>query len=401
MNNKANNNYDDITLNYNESFYQNQMNSNANALRDLNLNNHTNTDLNSGFNFNENNNIKINNSTLEQNNDNYNSNIINNELTFTNNNDNSNSNILNDNLNEYINSTINPKLKNIFNHDKNQNVNQTSTPKNNILINDISSSQTIPNNNLITIKIDDYINPTLNNHHNQFNQMNPFESKENDLELNQNQNNLISQNDNIYLNPNKSIISKTSESLRLTLAKDELIPKTEIESQFLTQSSQINYTSNSGSEDGVLKKYAASSRPGKDKRGMIKTNQDSFISRVNINNVKDFNIFGVLDGQGPSGHYISKFASLIIQNYIIDNPEIKNLSTLESIYLKLKENNFHIIKQSFISVDQHLKSQKFDSKDSGITCVLVVQIGNHIICANVGDSQAIAVFDENNDVTKF
>ena len=403
-NNTVTNNYDNMPLNYNQSFYQNQMNSNGNTLGELNLdniinlNNHTNSGLRSDITINENNNIEINNSNLAQNNYEYNSNITSNELTITQNNDNNNTKILNDISNGYINNTINANLKNIINQEQNHYLNQTSTSINdnyinNILNNNYSSFQTIPNNNLMTINIDDYINPTLNNHHIQFNQMNPFKLEEKDLE----QNDLISQNDNIYLDSNKSILSKNAESLRLTLAKDKMIPKTEIESQLLNQSSQINFASNSGVEDGVLKKYAASSRPGKDKRGMTKTNQDSFISRVNINNIKDFNIFGVLDGHGPSGHYISKFASLFIQNYIINHPEIKNLSTLESIYLKLKENNFYIIKQSFISVDQQLKSQKFDSKDSGTTCVLVVQIGNHIICANVGDSRAIAVFDENND----
>ena len=401
-NNTVNNNYDDIAMNYNQPFYQNQMNGKSNTLEDLNLNNiinlnnHTNTDLNSGINFKENN-IEINNSNLEQNNYKYNSNIISNGLTFTKNNDNSNSNILNDISNVYINSAIDPNLKNIINQEENQYMNQTSSPINDILNNDISSFHTTPNNNLMTFNIEDYINPTLNNHHNQFKQMDSFKLEEKDLELNKKQNDLISQNDYIYINSNKSTFSKTAESLRLTLAKDKFFPKTEIESQFLKESSQINFVSNSGSEDGILKKYAASSRPGKDKRGMTKTNQDSFISRVNINNVKDFNIFGVLDGHGPSGHYISKFASLIIQNYIINNPEIKNLSSLESIYLKLKESNFHIIKQSFILVDQQLESQQFDSKDSGTTCVLVVQIGNHLICANVGDSRAIAVLDENND----
>ena len=399
------NNYDNKTLNYNQSFYLNQINSNGNTFGDLNnfinLNNHIKIDLSNGININENNNFEINNSNLDQNNYNYNSNIISNELTSIQNNDNNNTNILSDISNEDINCKINANLRNFINLGENQYVNQESTPINvsniNNILNNNTSFKTIPNNNLMTINIDNYINPSLNNHDNQLKKMNPFRLEEKDLELDQKQINFTSQNDNIYLNPNKLILSKNAESLRLTLAKDILIPKTEIESQFLNQSSQINLASNSVSEDGILKKYSASSRPGKDKRGMTKINQDSFISKVNINNVKDFNIFGVLDGHGPSGHYISKFAALFIQNYIINHREIKNLSTLESIYLKLKENNYYIIKQSFISVDQQLKSQNYDSKDSGTTCVLIVQIGNHIICANVGDSRAIVVLDEDND----
>ena len=35
--------------------------------------------------------------------------------------------------------------------------------------------------------------------------------------------------------------------------------------------------------------------------------------------------------------------------------------------------------------------------DSGTTCVLLIILGTHLICANVGDSRAIAIYSENND----
>jgi serine/threonine protein phosphatase PrpC len=130
---------------------------------------------------------------------------------------------------------------------------------------------------------------------------------------------------------------------------------------------------------------------------MTKTNQDSLISKTNINNIKDFNIFGVLDGHGPTGHLISQFAGQFIPNCIINNPEIRRQTNPESIYYILRENNYQIIKQAYMATDHQLQSQKFDSKESGSTCVLIIHIGNHIICANVGDSRAIAVFDEKND----
>jgi serine/threonine protein phosphatase PrpC len=188
-----------------------------------------------------------------------------------------------------------------------------------------------------------------------------------------------------------------SENLRLTLGSEKLL-NPEIEKKILIRASQkYSLSHNSTQESCVIKKFAAITRPGKDKTGKTKINQDSMISRININNIKDFNIFGVLDGHGPSGHYISKFAAQFIQNYIVNNPEIKNLTKLESIYLKLKENNYQIIKQSFTLIDRQLESQSFESLGSGTTCILVVQVGRNVICANVGDSRAVAVFDEDTD----
>ena len=241
----------------------------------------------------------------------------------------------------------------------------------------------------------------------------------------QKQNSLISEETNPYINVSTQ---ENPQNLRLTLANNNILTNLQNEyinqeqdvNQFLndffqSQNSYLNQPSSQGKlfsqnndnfkeilnnipiEGKILKSYSASSRPGNNKMGISKTNQDSFISKLNINNINDFNIFGVLDGHGPSGHFVSKFSSLFILNYIMNNPEIKNLTNLESIYFSLKKNNYQIIKQSFMLIDNILKTQKFDSKESGSTCVLIIQIGKNIICANVGDSRAIAVFDESND----
>ena len=130
---------------------------------------------------------------------------------------------------------------------------------------------------------------------------------------------------------------------------------------------------------------------------MAKTNQDSYISKTNINNISDFNIFGVLDGHGPQGHYVSEFASEFIPNYIINNSALRGDSNSESIYNKLRLNNYQIIKQAFLVADNKLKNVNFNAKESGTTCVLVIHIGNHLICANVGDSRAIVALDDHND----
>ena len=149
---------------------------------------------------------------------------------------------------------------------------------------------------------------------------------------------------------------------------------------------------------GFIKSYNGLSLPGKGISGNTKTNQDTFIIKTNINTIKDFNIFGVLDGHGPDGHYVSEFVSNYIPSQIINNPEIKKLSSTEKIYKKLKDQNCKIIIDAFTSADSKLKNFKFDALESGCTCCLVIHIGTHILCANTGDSRAIVVYDQSNNI---
>ena len=148
---------------------------------------------------------------------------------------------------------------------------------------------------------------------------------------------------------------------------------------------------------GYIKNYGGITHPGKDASGESKTNQDSFVCKTNINFIRDFNIFGVLDGHGKDGHYVSEFASEYIISKIINNPEIKSLFEPEEIYKKLKENNCKIINQAFIETDKQLNSVEFDTSISGSTCCLIIHIGKHIICANTGDSRALVVYNISGD----
>jgi serine/threonine protein phosphatase PrpC len=148
---------------------------------------------------------------------------------------------------------------------------------------------------------------------------------------------------------------------------------------------------------GLLKNYGGLSRQGIDANGNQKTNQDTLVSLTNINKIKDFNIFGVLDGHGVDGHHVSNYASEFIPSQIINNPDIKELSDPELIYQKLKENNCQIITEAFLSCDEQLKNAEFDAYGSGSTCILIIHIGQHILCANVGDSRALVAYDDNKE----
>ena len=135
--------------------------------------------------------------------------------------------------------------------------------------------------------------------------------------------------------------------------------------------------------------------------GVRKTNQDTPVASVNINDIKGFNIFGVLDGHGSNGHYASQF----LRNYLIEkiskNKEISETKDLNKIYETIKKSNYALLINIFLKADEALYKQPFDVTFSGTTCVLVIQIGKKIICANVGDSRAILVYKNNSKTSIF
>ena len=63
----------------------------------------------------------------------------------------------------------------------------------------------------------------------------------------------------------------------------------------------------------------------------------------------------------------------------------------------MKRKDFRNIIDIFLKIDKEIIDQKkFDISLSGSTCVLVIQLGDHIICSNIGDSRAILIYEENN-----
>ena len=274
--------------------------------------------------------------------------------------------------------------------------NQVNRPSSNSLISQINNNLEKSENKIDNDIINDYnkiniqtINnisnrPTINSNNNNFNYNNNINLQTlnsnylkdlTNYQVNQQQNLQYNQNINSYLNEPKNNTNQTNQLLN-------------------------NYNQSLNQCFGgeiLLKDFGTLTRSGSNDRDIAKTNQDSYISKTNINGITDFNIFGVLDGHGPDGHYISELAAEFIPNYIINNPEITMNYNTESIYNKLRQNNYKIIKQAFIMSDNQFEAVSFDAKESGTTCVLVIHIGKHLICANVGDSRAIVAYDERND----
>ena len=129
-----------------------------------------------------------------------------------------------------------------------------------------------------------------------------------------------------------------------------------------------------------IKACEALSTAGRDDDGLTKINQDTYLLERNINGVLNFNIFGVLDGHGVNGHFASQFVTRYITSRIKNHPSIKGLDTPKEIYKKL--------------TDIQITKEKFNCEMSGTTCVIVIQLEEHLICANTGDSRAILVYDD-------
>ena len=152
-----------------------------------------------------------------------------------------------------------------------------------------------------------------------------------------------------------------------------------------------------------FKLYGQISKAGRNQNGLQKTNQDTSLIHISVGNLQGFNIFGVLDGHGPHGHFVSKFCKeffIRTMNEYSKQCQQNNITTPEGIFNKLKESKFEFITQTFKNADlEMIKHTDFDHDFSGTTCNLVFQFNKHLLCASVGDSRGIIIYDQNNTNT--
>ena len=148
--------------------------------------------------------------------------------------------------------------------------------------------------------------------------------------------------------------------------------------------------------EGRVKKVGAYSQAGKGEDGFTKVNQDSFLVLQNQYNFKDFNIFSVLDGHGINGHLVSRFITKYFTSFFKNNKKMNSNENEDAVYYRLKKKDNEIMKKAFRHAERDLeKNSEIDANFSGTTCVMVLQVGEKLLCANVGDSRAILVKDNN------
>ena len=144
---------------------------------------------------------------------------------------------------------------------------------------------------------------------------------------------------------------------------------------------------------GRVKSVSSQSQAGKGEDGFTKVNQDSFLVLQNEYNLKDFNVFSVMDGHGVNGHLVSRFTTKYFTNFFKKNKKMNACNSDEDqLYYRLKKNESDILKRLFRHAERDLeKGGDIDANFSGTTCVMVFQVGDRLLCANVGDSRAIMV----------
>lgn len=147
------------------------------------------------------------------------------------------------------------------------------------------------------------------------------------------------------------------------------------------------------------------SRAGKDAEGKIKIDQDTPLISLNVGGLEGFNLFGVLDGHGQHGHFVSQFLKDYFINRTANLVEIlkttKSISTTEELYTILKIGNYSFLTKLYSMADLELTKQNaFDYKLSGTTCNIVFQFNSHLVCLSVGDSRGILIYDQGNNTNQ-
>jgi serine/threonine protein phosphatase PrpC len=150
--------------------------------------------------------------------------------------------------------------------------------------------------------------------------------------------------------------------------------------------------------------YGSVSKAGRNQNGDTKQNQDTPLVHPNVGDVKGFNMFGVLDGHGPQGHFVSQFCKNYFirrMNSFVIQCKQENITTPEGLYEKLKRTKFAFIIQAFKDADLEMtKQNQFEYNFSGTTCNIVFQFKKNLICASVGDSRGILIYDNDNNTNQ-
>lgn len=238
----------------------------------------------------------------------------------------------------------------------------------------------------------------------------PIQQSMSPLQMNNSTKNQINQNPNLIL---QNTVQQTNNSIQSSIEnyrikksdiresrnKSPLMVIKEKESKIVStqpDSYGENIKQNSFTNNGFLD-WASITKIGSPH--FKKTNnQDTPLVYLSVGKIKGFNLFGVLDGHGPHGHFVSRFC----KDYFIRKAEEfayqckkEYLSNPKDIYEKLKKSNFSFIRECFIRVDKEMmKQNQFEYNYSGTTCNLVFQFMKYIVCASVGDSKGIIIFDD-------
>ena len=215
---------------------------------------------------------------------------------------------------------------------------------------------------------------------------------------------------NPYPNPNQTPIPSTSSpyltqgfnSPLLDINENYIYEEIPESKQIFNQKEQVNTIS---SNRGFRMCYQIS-KAGKNIDGFEKTDQDTPLISLDVGGIVGLNIFGVLDGHGNDGHFVSQFLKDYfikeMQSYVTNLLYTTQYITAEDIYINLKNDEFSYIVDLFIKADSVLATQSnFDYTFSGTTCNLIFQFNEHLVCCSVGDSRSILIEDSEDHIHQY
>ena len=273
------------------------------------------------------------------------------------------------------------------------------------------------------------------------------EETKNKIFNNNNSNHKNIQNNNLILeNSNYKNINGTNEydesRIKNKNTKIEKLTYTRNYNPFLFSTISKKYTQEQQIRDcdiinlklyNSVKNYSTLSQKGKHKIIGIEAedvNQDIVFLNPNFLLIKNLYLFGICDGHGIQGHYISSYVKDLIPAYLnyieidnniskknksldsmlsslynkSENSSVKDIHIIKYFYDKFQlnlsefsfiKNKFHEIsknlKEAFYKVDIDLIKSKheFDTEKSGSTICLGILSNKNLIFANLGDSRAI------------
>ena len=127
-------------------------------------------------------------------------------------------------------------------------------------------------------------------------------------------------------------------------------------------------------ENNAISKFSYRSNVGMIPGNSSKVNQDSFIALKDLNFVSS--LFGVADGHGVYGEYVSKYVKERFPQILLNHPYFLS-DPLKSI------------KSSVSKLNKEICQQEFDTNFSGSTFIFILFRGKKLWCANIGDSRAL------------
>mmetsp|Transcript_2407 Transcript_2407/g.4345 ORF Transcript_2407/g.4345 Transcript_2407/m.4345 type:complete len:1062 (+) Transcript_2407:50-3235(+) len=129
-----------------------------------------------------------------------------------------------------------------------------------------------------------------------------------------------------------------------------------------------------------------------------KANQDSFCSHPDFNGEANIGFWGVFDGHGGAGDFVSTFTKKAIPTNLIK--EMKSKSSDGSFESLSEQDIMKCHKKSFVKSNKEIAKTNFDTELSGTTAITVMIRGCTLFVNNVGDSRAVVAVRGDNGMLK-